>query len=236
VHGKRGETWAFIGARGGSKGIPGKNLADLGGRPLISYTIEAARRARIDRVLVSTDSPEIARVAREWGADVPFLRPARLAGDAAHISDARDYTLRRIRRTERRRPRILVALFPTHPFRGPALIDKVIARLSDAPRAVTCTRVLLDPRRLLSGRLRPLSAEGRPVPVVHPRGVVIADRWTGSRPAFRGVFACVALVPIDDPVEAIDIDVPEDLELAREVLRRGLFRRGGAAPPIPQAR
>ena len=80
---------ALISARGGSKGIPGKNIIDLMGKPLIAWTIEAAlKSAFIDRVIVSTDSPEIAEVSRKFGADVPFMRPAELAQDRSKTIDA----------------------------------------------------------------------------------------------------------------------------------------------------
>lgn len=81
-----------IPARGGSKGIPGKNIKDLYGQPLISYTIQAALDCKkIDRVVVSTDSEEIACVAKKYGADVPFLRPAALAMDTSKTIDAGDW-------------------------------------------------------------------------------------------------------------------------------------------------
>ena len=73
-------TVAFVFARGGSKGIPRKNLRELGGLPMIAWSIEVARNCHdIDRVVVSTDDEEIADVARQYGADVPFIRPASLA-------------------------------------------------------------------------------------------------------------------------------------------------------------
>ena len=73
---------AFVFARGGSKGLPGKNLRQFAGKPLIAHAIEHALAVpRIDRVIVSTDSPDIASVARDFGAEVPFLRPADLAAD-----------------------------------------------------------------------------------------------------------------------------------------------------------
>lgn len=78
---------AIIPARGGSKGIPGKNIYPVAGRPLIYYTIEAAKKAQemgaVDRVIVSTDSEEIAGISREFGAEVPFIRPKELAADAS---------------------------------------------------------------------------------------------------------------------------------------------------------
>lgn len=83
-----GSTLALIPARAGSRGLPGKNLRDLGGKPLIAWTIEAALRAGVaDRVVVSTDGEKIAQIAREFGADVPWLRPAHLATDEATTLD-----------------------------------------------------------------------------------------------------------------------------------------------------
>ena len=80
---------ALIPARAGSKGIKDKNIIDLKGKPLIAYSIDAALKSKyIDRVVVSTDGEEIAAVAKEWGADVPFLRPDYLASDTAKTIDA----------------------------------------------------------------------------------------------------------------------------------------------------
>lgn len=79
---------AIIPARGGSKRLPGKNIKDLAGKPLIAWTIEAAIQSNIfDHVFVSTDSEEIANISREYGAEVPFLRPAELASDTATTND-----------------------------------------------------------------------------------------------------------------------------------------------------
>lgn len=83
----------LIPARGGSKGIPRKNLIDLAGKPLIAYTIEAALEANIGRVVVSTDDPEIAEVAKDFGAEVPFLRPDALATDTATMVDVVSHAL-----------------------------------------------------------------------------------------------------------------------------------------------
>ena len=76
------DAWIF--ARGGSKGLPGKNIKPLDGKPLIAYSIEAGKKSRyINNIYVSTDSPDIAAAAEQYGAIVPFLRPAELAGDRA---------------------------------------------------------------------------------------------------------------------------------------------------------
>ncbi len=86
---KRKKVLALIPARGGSKGIPGKNIIDVGGLPLIAHSIRSAKKSKlIDRIVVSTDSAEIVRVAKKYGAEVPFLRPGRIAGDRSPVIDA----------------------------------------------------------------------------------------------------------------------------------------------------
>lgn len=88
---------AIIPARGGSKGLPGKNVRPLNGKPLIAYAIEEALTAKhIDRVIISTDDEEIARVAVEYGAELPFMRPAELASDTAMAIDNYIYTIGRL--------------------------------------------------------------------------------------------------------------------------------------------
>lgn len=118
---------AIIPARGGSKGLPGKNIKDLKGKPLIAYTIEAARASKyITRVVISTDDNEIAKVAVEYGAECPFIRPAELATDTARAIDAYKYTLDRI---EQERGDIIndfIVLQPTSPLRTVDDIDKAI--------------------------------------------------------------------------------------------------------------
>ena len=85
----KGKILAIIPARGGSKGIPGKNIKELNGKPLMAYTIEEALKCpEIDQVVVSTDSKEIAQVAERYGAEVPFMRPAQLAADTSKTIDA----------------------------------------------------------------------------------------------------------------------------------------------------
>src|SRR5277367_6641535 len=88
---------ALIPARGGSKGLPGKNIRPLSGKPLIAYTIEAAKRATsIDRIILSTDSEEIAEVGVKYGAEVPFLRPPMLANDHSAAIDTYIYVVDRL--------------------------------------------------------------------------------------------------------------------------------------------
>ncbi len=118
---------AIIPARGGSKGIPRKNIADLGGKPLIYYTIREAKRSQlIDASIVSTDDEEIAEVARKCGADVPFLRPKELAGDLSRDIDFLKHAVLWLEENRGWRPEIIVLLQPTSPSRTGRDIDRVL--------------------------------------------------------------------------------------------------------------
>src|SRR3954463_9570930 len=116
----RGRALAVIPARGGSKQVPRKNLKLLGGKPLIQWSIEAARAAtELDRCIVSTDDEEIAEVPRSLGADVPFLRPAEYAQDNTPDLPVFQHALRWLEEHEGDRPAMVVHLRPTLPVREP---------------------------------------------------------------------------------------------------------------------
>src|SRR4051812_883607 len=114
---------AVIPARGGSKQVPRKNLKLLGGKPLIQWSIEAARAAtELDRCIVSTDDEEIAEMARALGAEVPFLRPAEFAQDNTPDLPVFQHAIRWLGEHEGYRPAMVVHLRPTLPFREPRQI------------------------------------------------------------------------------------------------------------------
>lgn len=120
---------ALIPARGGSKRLPGKNIMPLNGKPLIAHTIDAALAAKsIDRVIVSTDDPQIAEVAKQYGADVPFMRDATLATDTASSNDVMLDLLARFEGIQ-----TLVLLQPTSPLRSSADIDAAMQLLTADP-------------------------------------------------------------------------------------------------------
>lgn len=109
---------AVIPARGGSKGLPGKNIKPLNGKPLIAYTIEAAKNASgIERVIVSTDDKEIAKIARQYGAEVPFRRPEQLSGDTASAVDVYLHVIDYLREKESLQIDKFMVLLPTTPLR-----------------------------------------------------------------------------------------------------------------------
>lgn len=121
------EVLAIIQARGGSKRLPGKNIKSLGGKPLISWTIEAAKNARyVSRVIVSTDDAAIASVAKAAGAEVPFMRPAELATDTAKSHGLLEHALLWLKEHEGYVPDLVVQLKPVNPLRTAATIDACI--------------------------------------------------------------------------------------------------------------
>lgn len=114
---------AIIPARGGSKGLPGKNIKNLDGKPLISYTIEAACAAEcIDRVVVSTDDEKIAEISRRCGAEIPFIREQKLASDDASAIDVYIDAISRLGAEYKKKP--FMVLLPTVPFRTAKHIDE----------------------------------------------------------------------------------------------------------------
>ena len=132
------KIFAIIPARGGSKGVPKKNIRPLAGYPLIAYSIAAARLcSRINRIIVSTDSKEIAELSRRYGAEVPFIRPAEFAGDLSPDRDFVIHALKWFEENEGAVPEYLVHLRPTTPLRDPALIDEAIAAIMSNPEATS---------------------------------------------------------------------------------------------------
>jgi len=120
-------TVAFIFARGGSKGLVGKNTRLLAGKPLIAWSIEHALAVgRIERVIVSTDSPEIASIALDFGAEVPFIRPMELAQDDSPEWLAWRHALNYLKETEGFLPKVMVSVPSTAPLRAPTDINKCL--------------------------------------------------------------------------------------------------------------
>ena len=218
----------MIPARGGSKGVPRKNVAPVAGRPLLAYTTDAARASRrLTRIVVSTDDEEIAGVARQLGVDVPFLRPPRLAADDTPMLDVLVDLVGTLRAREQYVPDLLVLLQPTSPFRHAQHIDDAVELLtsSGADSVVSVTQVphQFTPSslmRLEQDRLVPW-AEG-PVPtrrqdkpllfarngpaVLAVRTSVISDRGSLYGDDIRGLVMSRA--------DSLDIDDALDLELA----------------------
>ncbi len=133
---RAGEVLAVIPARGGSKSIPRKNILPFAGHPLLAYSIAAALQSDlVTRTIVSTDDEEIAAVARQYGAEVPFLRPAEHAQDATPDLPVFVHAVEWFRETEGYLPEMVVQLRPTTPVRPPGCVDDGIKVLRARPDA-----------------------------------------------------------------------------------------------------
>jgi CMP-N-acetylneuraminic acid synthetase len=227
---------AIVPARGGSKGLPRKNLRPLAGHPLLAWTIAAARAAAsVNMVLLSTDDEEIAEVGRGLGAEVPFLRPGELARDDTPDLPVFEHALRWLERERGWLPELVVQLRPTSPFRPVGMVDEAVALLrahagADSLRAVTSpTQTPYKMWRLEGRLLAPLlgsieeerfNAPRQQLPpvywqtghidVMRPETIREQRSMTGRR-----------VVPfVVDPRYAIDIDTLDQLELAEWLLAR----------------
>lgn len=218
------EVIAIIPARSGSKGLPGKNVRDLCGKPLLAYSIEAALNARrIDRVIVSTDSPEIAKVAEKYGAEVPFLRPEAIAGDSALLWEAVEFTSFGLGLGKNPDKRVAV-LFPSHPFRNTAMMDTLVDKLIAGYSPVETVREIpVNPHAYFS-----MASDGDLAR--HDFG----DKGPKRTEVFYqqcGTFSGISRGPSKQPyyhvlrneIEWIDIDYEEDLLVAEEIIRQGLY-------------
>jgi CMP-N-acetylneuraminic acid synthetase len=147
-------TYAVIPARGGSKGVPQKNIKLLKGFPLIAYSIAAAKLSKkTGRVIVSTESPEIAKIAEKFGAEVPFLRPDEYAQDKSPDIDFVRHAIDWFAKNESDQPEMFVHLRPTTPLRYPALIDKAIGEFvsNNEATALRSVHELAEPPQKMFG-------------------------------------------------------------------------------------
>ena len=219
---------AFIFARGGSKGLPGKNIRALGGKPLIAWSIEHALAVkRIERIFVSTDSEEIATVARDHGAEAPFLRPAELARDSSSEWQAWRHALNYLLDTDGTLPDAMVSVPTTAPLRLPLDIDNcldeyekgdadMVITVSDAHRNPYFNMVKVNPDGTVGLAIPLQSAITRrqDAPMVYDMATVAYV----ARPEFvmthGGIFegrVRAVLVPAE---RAIDIDTLLDFQIA----------------------
>jgi CMP-N,N'-diacetyllegionaminic acid synthase len=228
------EVLAIIPARGGSKGLPGKNIRLLAGHPLVAYSIAAGVQAKlVNRVICSTDSQEIADIALEYGAEVPFLRPPELAKDSSPDIDAFQHLIQQLKIRENYRPDIVVQLRPTSPVRLPGQIDRSIETLlsnpkTDSIRGVTPSHATpYKMWRIGEDILSPLlTIDGVPEPFNMPRQALPEVWWqTGTLEIIRtevieaGSMTGDEIRPFRvDPEHAVDIDHLEDFTRAERII------------------
>ncbi len=236
-----GGVVAIIPARGGSKGIRRKNLAPLDGHALVSWSISAALAASsIDRVVVSTDDPEIAQTALDYGAEVPFLRPRVLGLDDTPDLPVFQHALACLRRERQPTPELLVHLRPTSPLRTPAQIDAAVALLRGEDTADSVRSVVLpfqNPFKMWQvqarGELQPLLRLGQVESFNMPRQLLPPVYWhVGYVDVLRprvldklGSMTGKRILPLVlDEDDWIDIDTERALHFAAFLVATGRAR------------
>jgi CMP-N,N'-diacetyllegionaminic acid synthase len=230
------EVLAIIPARGGSKSIPRKNVRIVNGKPLIAWSIEHGLQARtITRVICTTDDDEIADVAKRFGAEVPFRRPAAISGDLSVDFEFHLHALEWLRDNEGYIPDLVVQLRPTHPIRRPETLDRAVELLAahpdaDSLRAVRqavftpykmwrlCDNGFLEPLLTIKGMHDPYNMSRDILPrILQQDGYVDITR---SRTVFeQGTTTGRRILPFpvdDEPV--VDIDYPSELDEAERLL------------------
>jgi YrbI family 3-deoxy-D-manno-octulosonate 8-phosphate phosphatase len=226
------EVLALIPARGGSKGIPRKNIRLFAGYPLIAYSIAAGTNAStVTRVIVSTDDEEIAEVARCFKAEVPFLRPAEYAMDNTTDFPVFQHALEWLEQNEGYRPEIVVQLRPTSPIRPPDCVDNAVSLLIEHTEVDSVRGVVLsgqDPHKMWrldeQGRMvQLLEVDGVDEPYNAPRQILPKTYWqTGHIDAIRvktiyeknSLSGDIVLPLIIDSRYTVDIDTLDDWQRA----------------------
>ncbi len=246
---------ALIPARGGSKGIPRKNIRNFAGYPLIAWSIAAAKQSElVTRIIVSTDDEEIAAVAREWGAETPFLRPAEFAQDKTTDLPVFEHALKWLEDVEGYRPDIVIQLRPTSPIRPHTMVDDAIRILLEHPDA-DCVRGVVpagqNPFKMwrFNGEGKPLNplltVDGIAEPYNAPRQILPPVYWqTGHIDAIRestiankkSLTGDVIYPLVIDPKYTVDIDTLPDWAKYEALVYSGLemVSPGTARRPLPE--
>lgn len=219
---KKKKILALIPARGGSKGVPRKNIKLLAGRPLIFYVIDAAGSSRyVDKVIVSTDDKEIARIARDLNAEAPFIRPAELALDDTPDWPVFHHAVSFLENKMRWSPEVVVHLRPTSPFVKGKDIDAAISRLVDtgADGVRTVNRVRESPYHMQvmseDGKIRPLIKNiyglRQNLPVMYTTNGMIDATWRET------IMENGKMLNLDKDIRGLEIEQYRGLELDTEL-------------------
>lgn len=223
---------AFIPARAGSKGIPHKNMRLLGGKPLVQYTLEAARGCvLVDDVFVSTDDGNVSALSKSLGLDVPYHRPESVSGDTASMIETVRDGLEWLKGRSQELPDVVALLQPTSPFRAASHLQQALELFlqSDANTLVSVHRMNDHPFECVSGKsgdwrylVQPSSATRRqdyPENFYYINGAIYLVRTPWLLEHDRFFEDQAALLYEMDPYDGIDIDEELDLLIAEAVLR-----------------
>lgn len=221
-----------IPARGGSKGLPGKNIKLLLGKPLIAYSIEQARSSRyIDKVIVSTEDEKIAKIARLFNVCVPFMRPKSLSQDSSNIRDVLLHTINWMERKEKENFDILVLLQANSPLRNTADIERCIEILvgdnasnvfsvSDAYRNPYFNMVELSDTGLVRLIKKGDYSNRQEAPQVYDMNGSIYVWWIDIFKKKKRDFLPKTRIYIMPKERSVDIDYPLDFEIAEMILKK----------------
>lgn len=225
---------AIIPARSGSKGVPKKNIKELAGAPLISYTIKAAKKSEfITRVIVSTDSEEIADVARKYGAEVPFLRPAELATDDAKAIDVYLYTIERLNLENDEQINEFLVLLPTSPLRNYMDIDQAIKifKKKNADSVISVTETEYPPqwikriseKGILEDYIQGMNNLNRQEyeKTYIPNGAIYIFKYNVLKKEYN-YYTDKTYPYIMPNIRSIDIDTPLDFMIAEYLIKNNL--------------
>lgn len=226
---------AFIPARGGSKRIPKKNIKLLKGKPLIAYTIEVAKKSKyINRIVVSTDSKEIADIAKQFDAEVPFLRPGSISKADSTEMEFFNYALDWFVKNENYIPDLIVLLYPTSPFRKAESIDKAIEEMLKNPEADSLRSIRLcseHPYKMWvieKGYLKPFMREKNMnihtlsyqlLPTVYIQNASIYITKPSTIKNKKSPTGDVIIPFIMDEIESIDINTMLGFQFAEMIIR-----------------
>ncbi|MGC1273665.1 MAG: acylneuraminate cytidylyltransferase family protein [Planctomycetaceae bacterium] len=223
-----GQVLTVIPARGGSKGLPRKNVLSLGDKPLVAWTIEASLACPlVDVTIVSTDDADIAATAQRHGAEVPFLRPAELASDSASSEAVLKHALVQMEAERGRTFPIVVYLQPTEPFRAPGIIAQVVRALLDdesldsafaaKPEHKNYWSIEGDGHAVPLGRRDYRPRQSKPPVFREDTGVALATRREVVLAGDR-IGRNVRIVPHEHAGDFIDIHDESDLWLAEQLI------------------
>ncbi len=231
------EVLGIIPARGGSKSIPLKNIREFNGKPLLAWTILDAKKSNVDRIIVSTDSSEIADVARQYGAEVPFVRPKSISTDTDGIEPILIHALDFLKKREEYSPDYVALLLPTAPFRTVNDINEAISlgEIKKPDSVISVSRAIANhnPHWMLvknddasvtqftGGLLKDMRARRQDIPEVYFKNdfvfLIKPDNLYEQRPGLYG--DNVELMIAEDDRCDVDINSEKDWKIAELLFR-----------------
>ncbi|MCA9813416.1 MAG: acylneuraminate cytidylyltransferase family protein [Nitrosarchaeum sp.] len=223
------EILGIIPARGGSKGIPQKNLRKIMGKPMIQYSFDAAKKSKINKVLLTTDDKKIARFAKSLGIEAPFLRPKNLSTDSAKTFDVIKHSINYLWDNDGYSPDIVVILQPTSPLRTSQMIDESIGLLQkkNTTSVISVSKIKTHPYSaffLKNNFLKPFRDDFKKfdrrqqyTPLYFPTGAIYTT-WNDTIKKHNSIYGDKIRPMITEQPSSVDIDTKFDMFIAEMTL------------------